>query len=139
MEKINIGRNIPFSFLGEDHQGEVLELYNCSGRQMALIQSDLDNLKYPIDISSRVERVVKKQNKSKLTKKQRVLDMISKLVESEDGYKHIVKTDLIEADFDPTPIISGKFNDTFYVKKVCKESGYEIQKEGDYFKIKTKN
>jgi hypothetical protein len=122
---------VPFEFLGEDHTGVVVELYTCTGRSMALIQSDKDGKRYPIDISNRVKKKPKKAKK--VTKKEKVLSLLKIIDPKPSGEIRIDRCHIVEVGLDPTPLVSGKFTDTFYIKKVFREMGYVIKGDGTYF------
>lgn len=52
---MKVGQRVGFEFIAEKFEGEIVELYTCTNRQMALVEADCDGLKYPIEVSKLTE------------------------------------------------------------------------------------
>lgn len=131
---MKLGDKVPFDFLGVQYRGEVIELYRCTGRNMALIKSDTDNMKYPIEIeddvvidekNKKTKKVVK--SKKKITKKSRVLDLYESCKKDDSSEVRIPWTRVEEANF--------SHKDITYFKAVLKELNLKLIRESDSLRV----
>lgn len=132
---MKVGDIVPFEFIGEEHEGEVIELYTCTGRNMMLVQSSKDNMKYPIEIKGDIKIDKKKQKaevvtkpKKKVTKKSRVLDLFNSCKKKDSEEVKIPYKEMEANNF--------SMKDIPYFKAVLKELKLKAVKTEEYLLIK---
>lgn len=126
--KMKVGDVVPFEFLAERHEGEVIELYSCSGMKKALIKSHSDGLKYPITIGK--EEGIDPNRPKRISKKSKVLDLYKVCKEEHsDGEIIYMPKELIEEhEFDIK-------EDLTYFRAVLAELGLRIKRGEERLKI----
>lgn len=134
---MKLGDTVAFNFIGESHEGEVVELYKCTSVDKALIKSNLDSKKYPVEVSSiegiKVESTIIKSEitvekpKKRVTKKSRVLALFESCKKEGLDEVTILYEEMEKANF--------TIKDISYFKAVLAEIKLKVIKEEKSIRI----